>query len=237
MQMQTKVIRLDANGPLGAGLQPLDLDPDDFQSSLPVQHVHEYYGNADAGLSVGVWDTTTMQEAFGPYPGDEFIVVLEGSFAMVDGKGGAVTAKAGDSVCFRNGIPTSWKQDGYLKKIYLTWRNPGAETPRIASAEGGVTVLAKPSQAGDIVFRNDAGNMTVRHFAPASLSEVFAATECHELVQVLTGEARITERQSATQTFGAGEVFFIPQGTVCAWTVTEGFSAWRVSVALAAKVA
>ncbi len=104
MQMLKQVIRLDGNGPAGIALQPLDLDPADFQSPLPRQNVHEYFADEEAGPSAGVWDTTTMQRAFGPYPGDEFILVLEGSFAMVDGQGGAVTAKAGDSVCFRNGI-------------------------------------------------------------------------------------------------------------------------------------
>ncbi|MCX7289311.1 MAG: cupin domain-containing protein [Rhodobacterales bacterium] len=232
MQQTTRVIRLDANGPKDEGLQPLTLDPADFQSPLPVQHVHEYFGDEEAGLSVGVWDTTSMQEAFGPYPGDEFILVLEGAFAMVDGKGGAVTARAGDSVTFRNGIPTSWKQDGYLKKIYLTWRAPGVPPPAIDSAEGGVTVLATPLQAGEVVFRNDTGNMTVRHFAADTLGEPFSATDAHELVQVLQGEVQITEHLGATQTFGAGEVAFIPRGTICAWAARLGFSAWRIRLEL-----
>lgn len=227
---QTRVIRLDGNGPDGQGLTPLVLDPADFQSPLPVQHVHEFFCDEAAGLSVGIWDTTTMQEAFGPYPTDEFILVLEGAFAMVDGKGGAVTARAGDSVTFRNGIPTSWKQDGYLRKIYLTWRDPAAETPTIASADGGVTVLAKPPRAGEVVFRNDSGNMTVRHFAADTLTEPFAATDAHELLQILHGEVQITERSGATQTFCAGEVAFIPQGTVCALSARLGFSGWRVRV-------
>ena len=230
--MQTEVIRLEANGPDGVGLQPLDLDPDDFQSPLPVQNLHEYFRDEGGGLSVGVWDTTTMQEAFGPYPGDEFIFVLEGSFEMVDGKGGAIAAQAGDSVTFRNGIPTSWKQFGYLKKVYLTWRDPKARGPALASADGGIIVLTVPPRTGDIVFRNDTGNMTVRYFACESLTTGLAAAKTHELLQVLHGEVRIAESSGASQVFGAGEVAFIPQGTLCAWTAPLGFSAWRVSLVL-----
>jgi uncharacterized cupin superfamily protein len=233
-----RIIHLDPHGPGGpggAGLAPLDLDPDDFQSPLPVQHVHVYFADDAAGLSVGVWDTTTMQEAFGPYPGDEFIVVIEGAFAMVDGKGGAVTAGAGDSVCFRNGIPTSWKQDGYLRKIYLTWRDPLAETPQIASAEGGVIVLDRPPEGdGTVVFRNDTGNMLVRHVAPGAHRVPMAVAAAHELVQVLTGTVEVAEPGGAAQSFGAGQVFFIPQGTTCAWDAGAGFSAYRVSLHLAA---
>jgi uncharacterized cupin superfamily protein len=227
---QTMVIRLDGNGPGGQGLEPLDLDPADFQSPLPVQHVHEYFRDEVAGLSVGVWDTTTMQEAFGPYPTDEFILVLQGAFAMVDALGGSVSARAGDSVTFRNGTPTSWKQDGYLRKIYLTLRAPGSDTPGIASAEGGVTILAKPSRADEVVFRNDSGNMTVSFLAADSIGGPFATTDAHELLQILDGEVEITEPSGATQTFAAGEVAFIPQGTVCALSARPGFTAWKVRV-------
>jgi hypothetical protein len=95
--LPTGVIRLDGRGPEGIGPGMLELDPADFRSPLPVRHPHEYSGDGAAGLSVGVWDTTTMQEALGPYRGDGFILVLEGAFAMVDGKGSAVTAKAGSA--------------------------------------------------------------------------------------------------------------------------------------------
>ncbi len=133
-----RVIQMSQNGP--SGLTRMDLDPDDFQSPLPEQHVHAYYSDPKRGLNVGVWDTTTMQEAFGPYPGDEFIVVLEGAFEMVDADGNGVLAQKNQLVTFRNGIPVSWKQDGYLKKFYLTLLHPEAKTPKIASAEGGVAV-------------------------------------------------------------------------------------------------
>lgn len=140
MSILPGVIRLEANGPSGQGLTPLELDPASFQSSVPLQHYHLYFSDRAIGLNVGVWDTTTMQEAFGPYPGDEFIVVLEGRFEMVDGKGGGVPARKGQSVAFRNGIPTSWKQDGYLRKFYMTL-NSDDDPPPIDSAEGGVIVL------------------------------------------------------------------------------------------------
>ena len=72
-----RLIHLDPNGPNGAGLSPLDLDSADFQSAVPQQHLHIFYEEPAIGLTVGVWDTTTMQEAFGPYPGDEVIIVLD----------------------------------------------------------------------------------------------------------------------------------------------------------------
>ena len=141
MSATPKIIRLSANGPDGIGLASLDLDEADFQSPLPKQHYHLYFSDPDIGLNVGVWDTTSMQEAFGPYPGDEFVLVLDGSFAMVDGHGGATPGKAPEMVAFRNGAPMSWKQDGYLKKFYLTLLDPTDDTPAIDTAEGAVIVI------------------------------------------------------------------------------------------------
>lgn len=226
-----RVIHLDPAGPDGMGLQPLELDPADFQSTLPVQNYHLYFEDPALGLSVGIWDTTTMQEAFGPYPTDEFILVIEGAFAMIDGKGGAVTAKAGDSVCFRQGIPTSWKQEGYLRKIYLTLADPKAEMPVKDSAEGGVIVLDPPSSGGgQVMFRNDSGTMQVRHIAQGAFHQPIAAAVAHELFQVLTGLVEVSEPIDAVQVFHAGQAFFIPQGSAHALTTSEDFSAYRVKV-------
>ena len=79
-----------------------------------------------------------MQEAFGPYPGDEFMWVLEGQVAMIDGDGKATHIRQGETFCIRNGIPISWKQLGFLRKFYMTYDDPKAHTPDIASADGGI---------------------------------------------------------------------------------------------------
>lgn len=233
-----KVIRLDRNGPPGTGMHEMECDPADFQSPLPTQHLHVYFSDEELGLNVGVWDTTTMQEAFGPYPGDEFIWVLEGEFAMIDGDGKAVEAKQGQSVCFRNAIPISWKQDGYLKKFYITYLDPKAETPDIASAAGGVQVMdpdvpmapmattapftiagPKPVQREHIVFTNDTGNMTVGIWDSAAMVSEMEPFPVHEFVQMLEGEVTITAEDGSAQTFRAGDCFFVPKGTVCNWEI------------------
>jgi len=85
MNIEKRLIRLEPHGPADEGLSEMQLDPGDFQSELPVQHMHLYYEDETLGLNVGVWDTTSMQEAFGPYPGDEFMWVLEGKVSLVAG--------------------------------------------------------------------------------------------------------------------------------------------------------
>lgn len=141
MSDKQKVIRFETNGPDGAGLQEMQLDPASFQSELPGQHIHVYYADETLGLEVGVWTTTSMQEAFGPYPGDEFMWVREGQVSMIDGENHETLVKTDQCFCIRNAIPISWKQVGFLRKFYMTYADPNADTPEISSADGGVTIL------------------------------------------------------------------------------------------------
>lgn len=251
MPTTPRVIRLEPNGPQGVGLAPLELDPADFQSPLPEQNVHVYFADPAIGLTVGIWDTTTMQEAFGPYPGDEFILVLTGAFSMRDALDKGVPAKAGDLVAFRNGAPMSWKQDGYLKKFHLTLRPPEAGPSVIETAEGGVVVIDPATELNDeniladsegtgsgavererIFFTNDAGTMTVglwdcQAFDGAGMTPF----PCHEFVVMAAGEVTIREPGGVAQTFGPGDAFFVPKGTLCSWHVPHYIRKFFAAVA------
>lgn len=235
MTTNKRIIRLLQNGPEGQGLQPMELSPDDFQSPLPRQNVHVYFSDPALGLNVGVWDTTSMQEAFGPCPGDEFIVVLDGAFAMIDGNGQGIPAQKGQSVVFRNGAPVSWMQPGYLKKFFITLLDPDAQTPQINSAEGGIIALEPDLELTDAdevsysdsgakqrdreIFNNDAETMTVGLWDTEAMTTEPYAFPYHEFAQVLDGSVTITGEDGSTETFGPGDVFFIPQGTITRWHV------------------
>lgn len=231
--MTPSVIRLEPNGPAGQGLQPMELDPADFQSPLPEQSVHVYFNDPQIGLSVGVWTTTDMQEAFGPYPGDEFMLVLEGRVEMVDGANHAVPVETGQSFVIRNAIPISWKQVGHLRKFYITLADPNAETPQIDSAEGGV-IVADPAvlepqmqpepesigggqQRDAPIFTNDAGTMTVGMWETTAFDTAMQPFGIHEFCQILEGTVTITEEDGTAHLFGPGDVLFVPKGTVCSW--------------------
>jgi uncharacterized cupin superfamily protein len=226
-------VRID---PGALQLEPLDLDPAAFQSPLPVQNYHLIFEDAAIGMAVGIWDTTTMQEAFGPYPGDEFITVLEGSFSILDADGNAVTGHTGQSATFRNGIPVSWKQEGYLRKIYLTLMAPGADTPVIASAAKGVTVLdGEPSSTGTgilrrVEFQNDACTMSVEHRIHTDQSLSAVASERHELCRILSGRMTLTDYSGEVLDLGAGDHVFIPKGAVVATKTADATQAYHVYV-------
>jgi uncharacterized cupin superfamily protein len=244
MSNNKTVIRFNPNGPADTGLSVMKLDQADFQSELPEQHLHVYFDDEALGLNAGVWTTTDMQEAFGPYPGDEFMFVLEGQVDMVDADGQATHVKEGQAFCIKNGIPISWKQVGFLRKFYMTWENPNADAPNIASADGGVVIFdpaalqsgmarmentdpfeiigEKPLQHDNLAFTNDAGNMFMGMWDSTAFESEMRPFPCYEFVQLLEGQITITEADGSTNEFGPGDVFLVPEGTVCSWK-TNGY--------------
>jgi uncharacterized cupin superfamily protein len=242
MSKEKKVIRFETLGPADTGMPVMKLDQADFQSALPEQHLHAYFDDEELGLNAGVWTTTDMQEAFGPYPGDEFMVVLEGKVAMMDADGNATHVKPGESFCIRNAIPISWKQEGFLRKFYITYENPNTSKRDIASADGGVIVLDadvlqsgfkkmditdpfvikgdQPVQHDSIAFTNDAENLFVGMWDSTAFESELLPFPCHEFVHLLEGEITITEADGTVNVFTAGDVFMVPGGTVCSWKTT-----------------
>ena len=238
MMDKTGIIRLERDGPGGVGLERMALDPKDFQSDLPDQHIHVYYEDPALGMTVGVWTTTDMQEAFGPYPDDEFMVVLEGRVVMIDGKGHETPVEQGESFFLRKAIPISWKQEGFLRKFFITYSDPNAPVPRIDSAEGGVIVFnpqaleaglvpqAEPigggTQRDNLVFTNDRGNMTVGMWETSAFESQMQPFSVHEFAQIVAGDVTITDADGTQHTFAAGDVVFVPEGTVCSWRSDGG---------------
>ena len=68
MKTEKRIICLEPFGPAKTGMQKMHLEPEEFQSKIPVQNIHVYYEDVTLGLSVGVWDTTSMQEVLGLIP-------------------------------------------------------------------------------------------------------------------------------------------------------------------------
>lgn len=243
MSTEKRVYRLETHGPSDTGMPEMKCDPGDFASDLPTQTLHVYYDDKELGMSVGVWTTSPMQEAFGPYPGDEFIWLLEGGFKMVDGDNKVLgTYQQGECVYFRNAAPVSWVQQEPLRKFYLTYLNPKRAVPTGVSVEDAVkavdpsitpdqmTVLEatdpfiikgdKPTQRDYNYFSNDSEDMFVGMWDSTPFESEMAPFPCHEFVRLLEGEIVITEEKGREQSFKQDDTFFVPKGTVCSWKTT-----------------
>ena len=232
---KTGVIRFEPNGPVGDGLQPMEVDPAGFApgSDVPEQTIHAYFSDESIGLTVGVWTTTGMTEKPGPYPGDEFMYLLEGRLDMVS-DAETVPVETGQSFAVRNGIPVSWTQEApFLRKFFLLLHDEKKAVPEIDSAKGGVVVmdpvaledklaaeaesLGGGEQRDAPAFTNDDGTMFVGMWETTPFETEMGPFSVHEMCQILEGEAIITEEDGTEHRFGPGEFLFIPKGTVCSW--------------------
>ena len=233
------ILRLEPGGPANVVWTTLALDQEDFQSELPEQHWHIYFEDAQLGLTVGVWTTTPMQEAFGPYPGDEFMIILEGRVALLDGDDRQIGVKQGKSFVVSNGRPISWKQEGFCRKFFMTYQPQDTPPAKTDCADGTISVLnaaalepllqtVKSSRqaitAADtlqlsesICCTNDTGNMVSGRMQSEAFETTMAPSPHHELVQILTGHVQITEARGHVHEFRSGDVFFLPAGSRCAW--------------------
>lgn len=206
----------------------MDLDPADFESVPEEQRIHVFFEDARLGFAVGIWTTTDMKEAFGPYPGDEFMVVLEGRVEMLDGDGGATPIETGQGFAVRNAAPLSWKQVGFLKKAFLLMEPDGADVSE------GPSVVVAPQSAGAValteaaemiggghqreaaLFTNGRGNMEAGIWETTAFETVSQPFSVHEFAHIVEGAVTITDAGGAHR-FEAGDSLFIPAGTVCAW--------------------
>ncbi|WP_420547979.1 cupin domain-containing protein [Curvivirga sp.] len=237
-----RVYRLEKFGPVKTGMQEMECNAEDFHSPIPTQTLHNYYNEEEIGLNVGVWTTTPMQEAFGPYPGDEFIWLLEGGFKMVDENNTLLDSyQEGDSVFFRNAAPVSWLQEENLRKFYITYLPPNRPTPENVPAKGAVQSVnpditpdqmevlettapftiegQKPRQRDYNYFTNDTEDMFVGMWDTESFESKMEAFPVYEFVQILVGTITITEENGTVNVFQKDECFFIPKGTICSWKV------------------
>ena len=192
-------------------------NPEDFASDLPTQTLHVYYEDEELGMSVGVWTTSPMQEAFGPYPGDEFIWLLEGGFKMVDGDEKVLdTYQEGECVYFRNAAPVSWVQEETPPQVLHHVPESRSRGARRRSAEGAVkavdasitpeqmTVLEatdpfiiegeKPTQRDYNYFTNDTEDMFVGLWDSTPFESEMAPFPCHEFVRLLEGRSSSPKR-------------------------------------------
>ncbi|MCP3676001.1 MAG: hypothetical protein GY829_16255, partial [Gammaproteobacteria bacterium] len=146
MIKNNKIIRLSAN-PEGFQNEADELEQEMFESAIPVQYTHSYYEDVSKGLYIGVWDTTDMIEAAGPYECDEFMWLLEGSCAIKNNKTGIKeNVQARESFVIPWGYDCQWHQTGYLRKFFVIYDHPNETLPGKPTYEGIIKPETQPKR-------------------------------------------------------------------------------------------
>lgn len=232
------VILFDGNGDPETGLQPWDpIDPETIVSGSPLQRGHTCFSTDGGKLSAGVWDCTPYEEVRGPYPVDEFMILLEGSLGIENEDGSLQTFRAGQAFFIPKGTVMSWKQADYLRKFWVIHDNP--DSPPAAPGLGAQAV--EPDEPLDAVsgldqsaFDSEIPTMGLRSLYQdpgarfqvgvwdcSPMKRIATTIERSELMHILEGSGSITNADGVVFEFSAGDTFLVPIGMGYQWQNRE----------------
>ncbi|WP_333835127.1 cupin domain-containing protein [Rubrimonas sp.] len=219
-------VRIEPRGPADAGLVEWEtLDPATLEAGTPVQRGHLYDEDAADGYLVGVWEATAFDDRAGPYPVDEYMLLLEGTVVIAMPDGTEVRIDAGEAFVIPKGLRCQWKMPGTVRKIFMIL---GASAGT-AGANPSLARVTKPPISG--LGRTGDGAVSMAHTAFLSADGRMAVTRTdypdaieagetsvrHRLVSVLAGAVEIDGAR-----FGAGETAYLRAGARGRWRVAAG---------------
>jgi len=238
-----KICRFSPNGPEDVGMQIWDpIDPSELETGKPVQRGHVYHEDTAHGYMAGVWDCTPMTVKFAPYPVNEFMFLLEGSVTMRLSDGSEVTINAGETFIIPKSLPCQWKQEGYVRKFFAIFENPGIPAtqnildhklilPQPSGPVGGMQQLkiqdaegflgSVPIQQKHVYFSDSTDQFSVGVTYSAPFETVSKPAAKSEMMILLQGTAIITDDYGSEFNVNAGDTIYIPKGAAYRWKSTE----------------
>jgi uncharacterized cupin superfamily protein len=210
------------------------LPAEELASAQPELRGIEVFSAPDDGLTVGLWSATPHVTASGPYPVDEFMILLEGCVIIRLPDGRSETVRAGDSFFIPKGLDCTWDQPETVRKIYVIFENgtadPSATVPlridpeaALSHSEGpsaAILISAAPQQSDKLCYADASGQFSVAVWATTPYARIPVTFGRHELMHLVTGEVTLTAEGAAPRTYRAGDTFFVPKGCVVDWVST-----------------
>jgi len=77
------------------------------------------------------------------------------------------------------------------------------------------------TELNDTFFATDDESILTGVWECAPCKEVIDAYPVHEMMTVISGAVKLTDPEGNSETYTAGDTFFIPKGTPCTWEITE----------------
>jgi uncharacterized cupin superfamily protein len=77
------------------------------------------------------------------------------------------------------------------------------------------------TELNDTFFATDDGSILTGVWECAPCREEIDASPVHEMMTIISGELRLTDADGQSETFRAGDTFFIPKGTPVIWEITS----------------
>jgi uncharacterized cupin superfamily protein len=240
MALDQGIIRFNPEGPPGQGLEPMvDITPDMVVEGSASELCHNYYTSPSGLLTAGVWKCTAHTLELGPYPVDEFMLVLDGSVNIVHADGHEEVFRAGDAFVIPKGLPCQWKQTESIHKVYVILDDPKTPIPdepasnraiRLSASEG-LAELAlphpenfeggTPTQEDCTAFEDTTGHFFAGTWTCTPMRRKAQRFGRIELMCLLEGGMTLTDDTGAEHSFTAPDVLLELPDTVSAWTSTK----------------
>ena len=207
----------------------------DLKSGSPKQRGRTFFNAPEIGLSAGVWDCTAFEGTMAPYSVDEFMMLLEGSVTVTEASGRVTRVEAGESFIIPRGLSCAWKQDGYVRKIFVIYENPTAPVPskpaadhvikldlaaRLAPCDGPDPEILngpEPRCAEHLVYTDASGQLTIGLWSATPYDRKALPFGRYELMHFLDGQVELHDGGTSGQAFQAGETIFVPKGVPLGW--------------------
>lgn len=91
-----------------------------------------------------------------------------------------------------------------------------------AFADSSAFTTANRTETNHTYFSNDDESVLAGVWECAPCKEVIESYPVNEMMTVLSGSVTLTDSETGkSDTFSAGDTFFIPKGTSCIWEITK----------------
>ena len=195
---------------------------------------HFWVDEPKHGFKVGIWEAEANLGRWMRWPVHEFMIVLQGEVVMVE-EDRETVVKAGESFFIPKGRRCIWNQAGYLKKLMVLFEDTGGNGAKpIFKIDPAVKLQPSTPPLADILhspvptqhtheyFENATGEFTVGVWHTTGYHRKLIDFPRYELMHLLEGAVTFTDDLGKSQTFKAGDTFFVPLGTPNSWK-SEGY--------------
>ena len=228
------IISFNANAELE---QWPDFPESEIASGSRAQRGHAWFEDKALGLSAGIWEAEANISHWMNYPVTEFMLVLEGEVVIVE-ETGETRIGSGESFIIPKGLRCRWTQPGKVKKFFVIFEDSSG-----AASQGPLKVIKLdpkvklqpstppsadilhspvPTQHAHEYFEDATGQFTVGLWDTTGYHRKLSDFPRHELMHLFEGSVTFTDDKGGSQTFKAGDTFFVPLGTPNSWK-SEGY--------------
>ena len=214
-----------------------DFPESEIASGSRAQRGHAWFVDKAIGLSAGIWEAEANISHWMNYPVTEFMLVLEGEVVIVE-ETRETRIGSGESFIIPKGLRCCWTQTDRVKKFFVILDdNSGVVGPGPLqvikinlkvklqpSTPPSADILhsAVPTQNTHEYFEDATGQFTVGLWDTTGYHRKLIDFPRHELMHLLEGSVTFTDDKGGSQTFKAGDTFFVPLGTPNSWK-SEGY--------------